>query len=304
MFKLYTDRQEKSWAIAFSGSSDKYLDSFFSYLHKHRTYEGFLKFISGIKREDRFSLPETVAVVPRDVIKRGKSIAPTDTPTSLLEQQLLKYSSGEEKPQTEIENFLYRVFAKLTEMKDDPVQEAIRTKHFEEFALHNRFYARRSSLAGEYDEENTPQLILASNKPRIDLFQVDVAGNLIAIPSSKELEYICLGSGQDHVEEYFEDTKYEKDPNIPDSAFPKSKISFDQININAAFWLAYGAVTDAIIQDPNSGGLVDMVIVKKDKVTHLGPEVQEAITDEVRSIYKRMSQDLIPKPPISDDFSI
>ena len=214
MFKLYTDRQEKSWAIAFSGSSDKYLDSFFSYLHKHRTYEGFLKFISGIKREDRFSLPETVAVVPRDVIKRGKSIAPTDTPTSLLEQQLLKYSSGEEKPQTEIENFLYRVFAKLTEMKDDPVQEAIRTKHFEEFALHNRFYARRSSLAGEYDEENTPQLILASNKPRIDLFQVDVAGNLIAIPSSKELEYICLGSGQDHVEEYFEDTKYEKDPNI------------------------------------------------------------------------------------------
>tara|TARA_B100000315_G_C14561203_1_gene580678 strand:- start:369 stop:1406 length:1038 start_codon:yes stop_codon:yes gene_type:complete len=296
MFKLFTDRQEKSWAIAFSGISDKYLHSFFSYLQKHRTFEGYLKFNSRKKNEESFSLTESVAVVPKEVLKQVTSILRDQAPSSVLEEELLKYQSGEVKPKTEVDRFLYGIFKKLSDINDDPVQEAIRAKHFNEFALHNRFYTQRYMFSGdeEDDELSTPQLILASNKPRIDLYQVDVAGNLAGVPSSKELEYICLGSGSPQVEAYFDEAKYEKDPNIPKSAVVNSKISLDQIDLRTAYWLAYGAITDAIIQDPNTGGLVDMVIVTKEKVTHLGPEVQEEITSGVRSIYERMSKVMLP----------
>ena len=310
MFKLYSDRQEKSWALAFSGCSDKYLNSFFSYLQKHRGFEGYLKFISGKKRPADISLLEMLTVIPKEIIKRTNSFDSSTNPLSTIEAELAKYLNGQKKPESPMDELIYHIVKKIQQMNADPVQEAIRKKHFAEFDLHNRFYSRRCTIEGsdsEYDAEDTPQLILASNKPRIDLYQVDVAGNLVGIPSSKELEYVCLGSGQTQVEEYVDEAKYEKDPNIPKSALSNSKISLDQIDLKAAFWLAYGAVTDAIVQDPNTGGLVDMVIVTKDKVTHLGPEVQEAITTKVRSVYENMSQDMLPSPAKTEpkqDFQI
>ncbi|MFH1682716.1 MAG: hypothetical protein ABIA37_02875 [Candidatus Woesearchaeota archaeon] len=284
--KISKLRAGRSHLLAFSGNFDKYLESFFSYLTGRRSYESFVRFVSGIKKDAaRSSLPAFLGNVPKEVAKHLRDITQNKKTQSESEKVFFGYLKEKTLPSTELEKYLTSFLEAVMQVKEDPVEEAVRTGYFKELAFLNRFYTKRAME----EEEETVELILASNKPALELYHVDHFGNLIEVMPSGDLEYLCLGSGSEHVNKYIDEAGYEQDLDIPELIVDEIKIpgeiSPDRISTKISKCLAYGAITEAIKKDPNTGGFVDLAVITKEKIKHYGPVIQTELGDAVKKVY-------------------
>jgi 20S proteasome alpha/beta subunit len=141
-------------------------------------------------------------------------------------------------------------------IRENPINEAIKRKYFEALNIFNRYMVKRD----KNDIDGTIELILAVNKPKLNLYRVDAFGNLLNSDKPGGLEYVCGGSGASSIKDFFQNNDYKKDPTLA-----PLKISMDNINVATAVRLATRAMRVAA-KDPETGDLIDLVILRKNKI--------------------------------------
>ena len=101
------------------------------------------------------------------------------------------------------------------------------------------------------------------------------------IPGSKELEYVCLGSGSNIVTEYFDNEEYDEDPQY------NGKFSPDNITTKVALQLAITTLKKAA-KDSSTGGLIDLAVITQKGVTEHGPNIHKELEAAESQAYQKL----------------
>ena len=121
------------------------------------------------------------------------------------------------------------------------------------------------SMGDGVDVDILSEFIMAINNPGIDLFHIDIFGNLKNLPEDKN--YFVLGSGSKQVKRYLEE-------NLDGDSLDTSNISLDKATSLCWNGLKYA------LKKPNSdifsGWPIDIAVIKKDKIRSYGEMVKEA----------------------------
>jgi len=158
-----------------------------------------------------------------------------------------------------------------------PIAKAVKEKYFEALNYHNRFLAQRND--GKIDD--AVELVLAVNKPSLQLFNVDAFGNLNLSKKPGGLEYVCAGAGVDEINEYFSQ-EYQSD-----ILLKKNKITLDHITLPLALQMAVSAINKASLADKGTGEVVDLVVLKKDKIDDHSSKALKSIDLIYRKIIEK-----------------
>lgn len=274
------------WAMADAGFDDKYSQKFISYLHATKQdYGAILELFNNGKNPDIYGFwgyARAIHKAYKDML-RGK-----ETPEGIFEKlvELAEDHKEQEEPETQnaaIESELVKMVRVILNMEKDPVLQAIRTKHFTELEMLNRHYLKGDDH--EYDE--TVELLIATSKGTDDLkprlYKAIATGEIIESDSGEDLEYFCVGSGSDAVQEYFDKEYFDSDPEIAEikERLGLQKIEYGNISIQVAKCLAVGAMARANKEDPNTGPYFDIAEITRDGIEEYGGRIQEKI-DEAR----------------------
>ena len=263
----------KNYAFAYTGDYNKSVEAFFSYLSGGRDFESFIKFITGKKEPEE--LKGLFGFVSKNIRKSFEDVLKGESAKSELEKVLLKIYKNEIAPSTEIDNFIFK-FIKYIEEQTNPIETAIKKGYFEEIIFTNRHISKKR------DEDEGLELILASNNPVIGLYHINQFGKVSEIKEDDNLDFVSLGSGSKAAEKYIENEEYKDDKWVGE------KIDLDNIRIHHAIMLAIGAIKEASKKDVNTGGYVDLAVIKKDGITHYGKLIQSAIDGAEKEAYKQI----------------
>ncbi|MBI2110492.1 hypothetical protein HYT51_01810, partial [Candidatus Woesearchaeota archaeon] len=127
------------------------------------------------------------------------------------------------------------------------------------------------------EEEDETEIILAVNRPALELYHVDPYGNVNPVSTSEDLEYICLGSGSELAEGYIDEQDYKEDSYIPEK-IRKEGISLDNVTIPIAGWLVINALRKAR-KDARTGGIIDIAVVTHDRIETIEPILRKRIEE-------------------------
>jgi 20S proteasome alpha/beta subunit len=181
-------------------------------------------------------------------------------------ENFFNYVSGE-KNYSDFVNFVSDGLEKKTAMVKNPILEAIKTNYFAALNMFNRYQTKRN----EGSVDDAIDLIMATNKPNLNLYHVDAFGNLVKPSRQNGLEYVCAGSGSKQVTDFFHDEEY-----LNDADFKTKKIKIDNITMSAAIQLATKAMKKAT-KDSETGDLLDLVVIRKNKIDNYCSEVLQAV---------------------------
>jgi 20S proteasome alpha/beta subunit len=117
---------------------------------------------------------------------------------------------------------------------------------------------------------------MAINRPKVDIFHIDVFGNL---KNSENENYLVLGSGKDEAEKYIEEC-------IEGETFDSYNI-----NIESAIRLCTGALKKARY-DIFSGGPMDLVVVRSDKVYSYGEKIKNSLKVAEMKVLEEIIKDV------------
>src|SRR3989344_2823273 len=266
-------KTEKNYAFAYTGDYNKSVEAFFSYLSGGRDFESFIKFITG--KKDPEELKGLFGFVSKNIRKSFEDALKGESAKSELEKNLLKIYKNEIAPSTEVDNFIFK-FIKYIEEQTNPIETAIKRGYFEEIVFTNRYLSKKR------DDDEGLELILASNNPSIGLHHINQFGNVREIKEDDNLDFVSLGSGSKAAGKYIENEEYKDDKWVGE------KIDLDNIKIHHAVMLAIGAIKEASKKDVNTGGYIDLAVVKKEGITHYGKLIQSTIDGAEKDAYKQI----------------
>jgi len=273
-------RMGKSYALAFTGVADKYVEHFFSYIAGRRSFEQFMKYICDGK--------------PQHPIFDLWNLAINNKPSA---EEFAKSSFGsffESKHPTKskADQYVASLLSLVADINYNPVQTAVERRQFFEFMLLNGAYIRRESEKTDEPEElynDLTELVIASNKPSIELFLVNSYGSLSKSSDSESVDYVTSGTGSKIVKEYIDSGEYERDSIV------KEKINLDAITTSSAVWLAIGALKRAL-QDAKTGGHIELVVVKPDFIQSFGDKVRKDLSKAEEESYQEIADMFTVKP--------
>ena len=143
----------------------------------------------------------------------------------------------------------------------------IEEEYLEALNVFNRYQSKRND--GSVDD--TIDLIIASNKPSLQLYNIDAFGNLLKTTRPGGFHCVYGGSGSKIVKDYLSEEEYKNDPDLK-----QLKISADDVTIPLALKLATKAMKKAS-KDSDTGDIVDLVVVKKYKIDNYCSEVLKSV---------------------------
>lgn len=149
--------------------------------------------------------------------------------------------------------------------------KAITKKRFYEINELNAKYIREGG-----DLESADEFLMAVNKPKVDIFHIDVFGNL---KNSENGNYLVLGSGKGEAEKYIEER-------IEGETFDSYNI-----NIESAIGLCAGALKKASY-DIFSGGPMDLVVVRSDRVYSYGEKIKNSLKMAEMKVLEEIVKDV------------
>lgn len=259
----------KNCAFSFAGNMDPLVYRFARYLigrsGSDRDPEQFLRWIY----QRSGTPPYGSDLIPRDVRARLETLSSAPD-RGALEKVLVDISTGVYHAQGPVEEYVAQFVDRLRRRPLDPIDHAIATRQFWEFYEVNRLF----HLAGT-EAEALPEMILASNGQHMQLYHVDALGNVRDIPREHEFGFLTLGSGASLVRDYFLKEKYHDDLRIPD-ALRAERIRPDNISMEIAGWLVYGALKEAW-KDGDSGGYLDWVAITRKGVVDCGSRIRKRL---------------------------
>jgi len=231
------------YALAASGSYSKHLGAFYTYLRGKKSLDQYLRFIANRKQKD---------------------VAYTDELVSVLLHLQEKYR----------ENLPDGLGDKLKQSPSDPVQRAIAREYFFEFNALNRLMLKRKTD----DDEDDPgaELAIATRSPTVDLYRVDIMGNVLPTKDIGDFDIVYLGSGSETAYEYFDNEQYLSDPLLK-RQFKRDEMKSEALTIPLACWLGIGAVKRAAEHDTQTSAYVDWAVITKDKVSFFGPDIRKVM---------------------------
>ena len=155
------------------------------------------------------------------------------------------------------------------------VNKAIERKRFFEIDQLNA-----ESIKDGIKVDDLAQFIMAINNPKIDLFHIDIFGNLKSLSSDEN--YFVLGGGKEKVERYLEE-------NIEGGSIDSSNIDLDK-----ATRLCWNSLKYAL-KKPNSdifsGWPIDIAVIKKDKIKSYGEMIKEAHEETDKNLLDKIIKD-------------
>lgn len=264
------------YAIASTGTWDRYLLNLFSYLEGKRDFPAFLKFAVAEKNPAELLSPLYIAYnIPKGSKRKLSALLAKRESQSEFEKALLDLlSKPAPETRTELETTILNFLGRIKETAS-PLEEAIKIEYLHELGMMNRF---RYSLSTNR-EANSTNLVIAVNKPRVCLYKTDDYGTFFSPNKDEDIIHISAGTGEDIIESYFTDEKYNEDI---------KEIKPDEINLEVAVRLAVCSLKVAIAKDPKSGGTIDIAVVTKNKVEHYGPEIKSIIEESADREYNRI----------------
>ena len=272
-------KTEKNYAFAYTGHYTKSVEAFFSYLSGGRDFESFIKFITGKKEPEE--LKGLFGFVPKNIRKAFEEVLKGGDSKSELEKNLLKIYKNEIAPSTEVDNFIFK-FIKYIEEQTNPIETAIKRGYFEEIVFTNRHISKKRDDEDDDLGGDSLELILASNNPLIGLYHINQFGNVCEIKDKDDFDFVSLGSGSKAAKKYIENEEYK------DDKWVSEKIDLDNIRIHHAIMLAIGAIKEASKKDVNTGGYIDLAVVKNNSIAHYGKFIQSTIDDAEKEAYKQV----------------
>ncbi|HJO15031.1 MAG TPA: hypothetical protein QGG70_03200 [Candidatus Pacearchaeota archaeon] len=144
-------------------------------------------------------------------------------------------------------------------------------------SLHKKRFYQINELNANYmleesDIDSTHEFLMAVNKPNVDIFHIDIFGNL---KKPKGRNYISLGSGKEEVEKYIEES-------IEGGTFDSYNI-----NLENAIRLSTGAIKKSRY-DILSGGPMDLVVIKKNSIKSFGNQIKESIENAEKKVLEEI----------------
>ena len=163
-----------------------------------------------------------------------------------------------------------------------PLARAVEIGYLKEFGQLNMFERLR-----DIEKEASNELILAVNQPHLELYYVDLFGNMHEIRSTEGVDYIAMGRAAYLAKKYIGDQEHEDDP------FVGEHKDLDRVTLPFALRLAIGALKKAY-KELNTGGNLDLVVVKQDGIDHYGDfikkSMQRAENNLLQDIIERYEQ--------------
>lgn len=144
------------------------------------------------------------------------------------------------------------------------IMRAIESKRFIEIDELNANYYRPLQKT-----EDIPEFLMAVNKPQLNLYHIDIYGWLI--PPENGV-YIVLGSGREEAERYIEEKIEGNDYETSD------------IDLERALTL-YRRSLKRAESDIFSGGPMDLIVVKKDKIDSYGRRIRKTIEIAEKKVF-------------------
>jgi len=283
----------RNWAMAYMGDVDAHIDSFYKFLSEGNPRFGlnsFLRAITGGRINLNFDLLDPRYEVPDKVRNSAREIAnKSDDKLSQFEKIIKDSINGKNDSRTDFEEHIIEYVKAIIEPTLRPVEKAIKRKSFSEVALLN-------ALTRGEDVNGSNEFLLATtpfggDTLSLELYKVNCFGTLIPVkPRDDGLEFLCGGSGQGHIEKFFEhDFKQIFGLDQP--------IETDQITIPTAIFLADKAMKKAS-SDINTGEKYSMVIVtgKKIELIDITSKDQKSHDANLKEDIKKI-EDIILSPP-------
>lgn len=261
----------KNYALSFTGLFDEPVEFFLEYLSGEQDYDCFCNHVL----TKRSFFLDLVTIPSADLRTRLKNILQEKVVPSSLEKVIKTYLTEEGKRKTELDLFLTSY---LTEMKDapmDPVLRAVKRGYFHEFMMLNSY----QSKCNKGDLVNCGELMLAVNKPKLELYQVDAFGNLVECSYHSRVRISAIGSGADPIAEYFQKKRYKQD-----LVLKAKKVNLYKLDLPAAIILVAKLMQTAA-QDLFTGETLDLAVVRRKQI-----DVYEQNFNELQDeIYRRVA---------------
>jgi 20S proteasome alpha/beta subunit len=131
------------------------------------------------------------------------------------------------------------------------------------------------------DFDTTHEFLLAINKPQLNLFHVDPFGN---IKEPKNKPYLALGTGYKRAEEIIE------------SAIEGDSYESGNIDLQRALVLCRKALKQGTESDIFSGGPMDLVVIRKDRINQYGKRIKKEIEASEKKVFNNiLSEEVNPE---------
>ncbi|MEK6923317.1 MAG: hypothetical protein AABW84_01320 [Nanoarchaeota archaeon] len=177
-----------------------------------------------------------------------------------------------------------RRFKDFTEKDiEQMILSSIQKKRFIEIDTINAEFMRR------YDEgeSGTMEFLLATNKPKVELYFIDAYGNIYTLDDLDYHEPFIVKSATD-------DTKKAIINYINEKISGDDIGSGDRIDLELALNLAKGAM-QKVETDIYSSGPIDITILTKNGIFNYGRQIKKAIEDAENAAFSEIIKKHIPK---------
>jgi len=255
--------KSENYAMAVAGNVDKYVEGFWDYLSGKHDFQKFFGFVSGLRKdkliEEKISAlgfpPTTVHERIQSLMSgRGRSKSP-------IEEAVARYLKEGVTSKNKVDEFLLASFKRA--INPTPIEDAITVEYFKEVDILNRYYANRCEEEDEKEDlEDSSEFLLASNKNGSGLYHVSSYGTVWE-PLDEEIEYVALGTGAEHVKEYFKGEEFEDDPYVKKRL--TDKIKLNDLSISTICILGVAALKYAIPKDKHSASPIEIVPIRPGK---------------------------------------
>jgi len=157
------------------------------------------------------------------------------------------------------------------EKLEDMINKTIEKKRFMDVDSLNANYIKKGG-----DLDGAHEFLMAVNKPKIELFHIDIFGNL-RYPENNDI--LILGSGRETADSYIEE---QIEGETYDSA---------NVDISTAIKLCSGALKKSGYE-AFSGWPMDLVIIRDKKIEAFGKKIKEALEQAEENILEEIIKGL------------
>ena len=158
-----------------------------------------------------------------------------------------------------------------TDKLEKMINVAVDNKRFMEICELNAKYVRE-----EEDVDQTHEFIMAVNKPKMELYHVDIFGNL---KTQSDRGFVVLGSTSDKAESYLDDE------------IDKDTYHESNIDISRAVQLLNNALKNSNTE-LLSGLPMDLVIIRKNEIRGYGKRIKDAVEFAERKVIEEIVNEI------------
>lgn len=286
-----------SYAIAHAGNNHTYLDAFFSHIGRDSS-DMFFRYLQKRKALPQdlgwFTILQAMSKLRKrvmDVTNDKKGVKPTDIESAVISH--IDELVQEKEFESSFDHLVTQMFYGLQKGSETkPLERAVKSRYLLELYLLNLGYAIKTK---EDPSESGTELIIAANKPHLELYFFNHLGAGTDVENPEGVDYIAKGSGAEHVDSYIENEEFNEDKNIPDEYKP---IRPSNLTPAIGIDLAIAAIKHAKTKDDDTGGIVEFAVVTETDVDEYGPRLrkamqgaEKAVRDKAKARYRDLSKE-------------